>query len=196
MSAFFGAIGVVGILAGIVLMIMGWIKKKKYRGGLITLASLVLFVVSVVTTPPAEETSKPVKDTPKAVQTQNVSWEDKVKEVAASKGTESEKFEAISAFVKNYQPTQDEIKEFGDYIVKEYKDKKYIMDITNHEYMLGNIFKAAIVEKHSNDVNMKNFAYDFWQNSKYNYRKVDTMTSESTLSNEKQMDKALKQMGK
>ncbi len=43
---------------------------------------------------------------------------------------------------------------------------------------------------------MDSFAFDFLQNSKYSYRKVENMTSESILSNEEQMDKALVEMGK
>lgn len=38
---------------------------------------------------------------------------------------------------------------------------------------------------------MDSFAFDFLQNSKYNYRGVENITSESTLMNEEQMDKAL-----
>ena len=43
---------------------------------------------------------------------------------------------------------------------------------------------------------MDSFAFDFLQNSKYSYRKVENMTSESILSNEEQMDKSLVEMGK
>lgn len=71
------------------------------------------------------------------------------------------------------------------------------MDISNHRYMLENIFKSQVVENYYKDEKqnpMQSFAFDFWQNSKYNYRGVDTMTSESTLSNEKQMDKALSEI--
>lgn len=37
MSAFLGAIGFVGIIVGIVLMVIGRIKKRKYRGGIIAI---------------------------------------------------------------------------------------------------------------------------------------------------------------
>ncbi len=124
-----------------------------------------------------------------------VSWQDKVKEVAASKGTETEKFDEISLYANEYVPTEEEVKEFEQYIIKEYKDRKYIMDISNHEYMLGNIFKAQVVEQYYNDGEpMKDFAFDFFQNSKYNYRGVENMTSESTLSNEEQMNEALQEL--
>lgn len=124
-----------------------------------------------------------------------VSWQDKVKEVAASKGTETEKFDEISLYANEYVSTEEEVKEFEQYIIKEYKDRKYIMDISNHEYMLGNIFKAQVVEQYYNDGEpMKDFAFDFFQNSKYNYRGVESMTSESTLSNEEQMNEALQEL--
>ncbi|OEH53072.1 hypothetical protein AQ616_18725 [Oceanobacillus sp. E9] len=53
MSGFLGAIGIVGILSGLVLFVLGFIKKKKYRGGWIALASLVLTIIAVATTPEA-----------------------------------------------------------------------------------------------------------------------------------------------
>lgn len=63
MSAFLGAIGFIGLIVGIVLMIVGWIKKKKYKGGLIALVSLVLFIIAVVTTPNNEKASSNVDQT-------------------------------------------------------------------------------------------------------------------------------------
>ena len=47
MDALLGAIGFVGILVGIILIILGKIKKKKYKGGLITIVSVVLFIVAL-----------------------------------------------------------------------------------------------------------------------------------------------------
>lgn len=128
-----------------------------------------------------------------------ITWEEKVKDVAATDGTETEKFDAISMYAKDYKPTEDEIAEFEEDIIKEYKDGKYIMDISNHEYMLGNIFKADVIQKYYDDSEqnpMESFAFDFYQNSKYNYRGIDNRTSESTLSNERQMDKILAEIGK
>jgi hypothetical protein len=199
MSAFLGAIGFIGLIVGIVLMIVGWIKKKKYKGGLIALVSLILFIIAVATTPNNEKPITEKASGEPAVQNkkEDVTWEEKVKEVAAKDATETEKFDEISLYAKDYKPTKDEIKEFENYIIQEYKDKKYIMDISNHEYMLGNIFKSQVVEQYYDEGEpMKDFAFDFWQNSKYNYRGVENMTSEATLSNEEQMDKALAEMGR
>lgn len=203
MSAFLGAIGIIGFIAGIVLMVLGRFKKKKYRGGLITLIALVLIIVSMATMPDNEKETAHTK-THKTAKTasstkKNVTWQEKVKEVAASDGSKTEKFDQISMYARDYKPTKAEIKEFSDYIIQQYKDKKYIMDINNDEYMLEEIFKADVVQRYYDDVDknpMDSFAFDFWQNTKYNYRGVDTMTNDSTISNEKQMDKALDQMGK
>lgn len=128
---------------------------------------------------------------------ENITWTEKVKEVAELNETETEKFDKISAYASDYKPTREEISEFENYIIKEYKEGNYIMDISNHEYMLENIFKSLVVEQYYDEGEpMKDFAFDFYQNSKYNYRGVDTMTSESTLSNEEQMNKALEKIGR
>lgn len=51
MQAFFGAIALVSFITGIVLLILGKIKKKKYYGGWITIISFIVFIIAVVTTP-------------------------------------------------------------------------------------------------------------------------------------------------
>lgn len=61
MAAFLGAIGIVGILVGLVLMVLGRIKKKKFKGGLIALISLGVFIVAVITTQSSVEKSKSEK---------------------------------------------------------------------------------------------------------------------------------------
>ncbi|API93385.1 hypothetical protein KM914_14505 [Virgibacillus pantothenticus] len=50
-STLLGTIASLGITVGIVLLIMGAIKKKKYKGGMITLVSLVLFIIAAIITP-------------------------------------------------------------------------------------------------------------------------------------------------
>lgn len=128
---------------------------------------------------------------------ENENWEVKVEEIASSDETESNKFDSVEKYARDYNPTKEEISGFEDYIIKEYKDKKYIVDISNHEYMLKNIFKSVVIERYYDEKNsMKDFAFDFYQNSKYNYRGVDTIESEATIANENQMDRALKEMNK
>lgn len=126
-----------------------------------------------------------------------VDWERKVKEVASSSGTETEKFDLISLYANKYRSTKTQISAFEEDIINEYKNKKYLADITNHEYMLTNIFKSHTIDKYYNNrEDIESFAFDFLQNTKYNYRGVEDQNSPSTLANERQMNKALAKMGK
>ncbi|PAW43490.1 hypothetical protein CKQ70_16810 [Bacillus toyonensis] len=142
-----------------------------------------------------KDTAKPVQETA-PMPVQSIEWEEKIKEVSSGSGTTTEKFDEISKYAHDYKPSQAEVKQFGDDIIKEYKDKNYIKDVSNHEYMLSNIFKSQVVDKNASEKPLKNFAFDFWQNSKYNYRGVETTTSSATQANERQMDKALNKMNK
>ncbi|MBU7320832.1 hypothetical protein [Paenibacillus oleatilyticus] len=124
-------------------------------------------------------------------------WKSSIDEIAKSDKTPTEKFDEVTILARKYKPDDKELKEFEAYIINEYKNKKYLNDITNHSYMLSNIFRATVVERHYNDKEKKpidSFSFDFIQNSKYTYRGVDKVDSESVKSNEKQMDKALKQI--
>lgn len=58
MDAFLGAIGLVGVIVGILLIILGKIKRKKYKGGLITIVSLVLFITGLVITSNDDDSKK------------------------------------------------------------------------------------------------------------------------------------------
>ncbi|MGP4038315.1 hypothetical protein ACTWP4_00185 [Gracilibacillus sp. D59] len=126
---------------------------------------------------------------------ENLSWQEKVKEVANSDGTETEKHDEIMGYARDYEAQEEEVQEFTDYIIKEFREEKYLMDISNHEYMLENIFKSAVIDYYyEEDVPEKSFAFDFLQNSKYNYRGVETMVSDATIENEEQMQATLAEM--
>ncbi|TPV44908.1 hypothetical protein [Bacillus dicomae] len=125
-----------------------------------------------------------------------VDWGNKIKEVASSDKSTTEKFDEVSKYAHDYKPSSDEVKQFGNDIIKEYKDKNYIKDISNHEYMLTNIFKSQVVDGNASEKPLKDFAFDFWQNSKYNYRGVENASSSATQANERQMDKSLSKMNK
>ncbi|MFP7487272.1 DUF4064 domain-containing protein [Priestia filamentosa] len=121
-------------------------------------------------------------------------WKTQVKDIATSEKSKTEKFDAVSQLASSYSLSDDESKEFESYIINEFKNKTYLKDINNDQYMLSNIFKSAAVEKHyqsSGETAMGDFAFDFLQNTKYTYRGVDTVDSQPVLANEKQMNDAL-----
>ena len=106
-----------------------------------------------------------------------------------------EKYDAVVLYAREYQATEEEVKEFEKYIIAEYQSKNYLADITNAEYMLSNIFRANVIQRSYDDnAPVSKFAFDFEQNTKYTYRGADAVDSESVKSNESQMDKSLAKM--
>ncbi|MEB8690400.1 hypothetical protein P4H09_15935 [Bacillus cereus] len=159
------------------------------------LISFIVCMVCINLNPDRKDSNNPDKKTV-ATTTASNQWKSKIIEIASSNKTPNEKFDEISRYAHSYKPTKDEIKTFGDEIIKEYTNKTYIKDVSNHEYMLTNIFKSEVVERNASEKPLKDFAFDFWQNSKYNYRGVENATSSATQANERQMDKALGKMNK
>ncbi|MGX5623480.1 hypothetical protein [Bacillus cereus] len=159
------------------------------------LISFIVCMVCINLNPDRKDSSNQDKKTV-ATTTTSSQWKSKITEIASSNKTPNEKFDEISRYAHSYKPTKDEIKTFGDEIIKEYTNKTYIKDVSNHEYMLTNIFKSEVVERNASEKPLKDFAFDFWQNSKYNYRGVENATSSATQANERQMDKALGKMNK
>ncbi|PEZ94202.1 hypothetical protein CN374_00185 [Bacillus cereus] len=142
------------------------------------------------------ETKETAKSTVKEQPQKAATWEEKVKKVATSEGTPNEKYDSINAYSTEFKANDDVIKQFQNDIIKEYKDKKYLADLSNHEYTLGNIFKSKVVELHTQEQAMKDFAFYFGQSSNFNYRGIQDKTYTSTSSQEKKMDEALSTMGK
>ncbi|PGX30603.1 hypothetical protein COE22_01400 [Bacillus cereus] len=169
--------------------------KKAFKFGCFGFIALFVILVIALIIDISNDDSKE-KSKPKETATVTAKWEEKIKEVASSNKNPNEKFDEVSKYAHAYKPSKDEVKQFGDAIIKEYKDKNYINDISNHEYMLTNIFKSQVVDKNASEKPLKDFAFDFWQNSKYNYRGVENATSSATQANERQMDKALNKMNK
>jgi hypothetical protein len=146
------------------------------------LVAFVLFFVVVLNSP------EPSESLPG-------SWTGEVKRIAASEKTETQKFDEVMALAKKYQPPKEELAEFETYIVAEYKGGKYLADPKNHEYMLGNIFRAAVItEQYDDKEPIDEFAFDFWQNTKYVYRGVESPDDPPVKANERQMVKALQRM--
>ncbi len=133
------------------------------------------------------------KPVAKVEPTEDTTWQDKVKEVASLNSTPPKKFNTIEAYAKNYPATKAEIKEFEDDIVAEYKNKKYLADVQNDEYMLGNIFKAYVVNRYygAEETPINDFVFGFYQNSNYTFRGLESTNSNAIKYNERQMDKAL-----
>lgn len=161
----------------------------------------IIIVIIAITSSNDDNKTEDKSSTPKeeSKTEESISWEEKVKDIISAGGTKTEKSDSVSLYASDYKPTNAELSSFEDDIINEYKSKKYIKDSTNQEYMLSNIFKAAVIENYYADSEQKPidfFAFDFLQNSKYVYRGVETATSQSTILNEEQMEKALDQMEK
>ncbi|PES77659.1 hypothetical protein CN327_21660 [Bacillus cereus] len=169
--------------------------KKFFKFGCLGIIAIFAILVIVMIVDISNDGPKG-KDKPKETVTATAKWGEKIKEVASSNKKPNEKFDEVSKYAHDYKPSKDEVKQFGDDIIKEYKDKNYITDVSNHEYMLTNIFKSQVVDRNASEKPLKDFAFDFWQNSKYNYRGVENATSSATQANERQMDKALNKMNK
>ncbi|WP_371069150.1 hypothetical protein [Sediminibacillus sp. JSM 1682029] len=118
MGAFLGAIGLVGFVAGIVLIILGFIKKKKYRGGIVTILSLILFIVGIVITPSVdyevveEETGSANTNTLSIRVTTESTKEKELELVAEEVKKEYEKKDVDGMWL--YIHKKDNDKKFGD----------------------------------------------------------------------------------
>gem|GEM_PF-1834607 len=149
------------------------------------------YIVSQEESPKKEQhEEKPVA---KAESTEDATWQTKVKEVASLNSTSSKKFDTIEAYAKKYPPTKTEIKEFEDYMLGEYKNKKYLADVQNNEYMLENIFKAYVVNRYYGEEEspINDFVFGFYQNANYTFKGLESINSHAIKYNERQMDKAL-----
>ncbi len=131
-----------------------------------------------------------------ATDKQKDDWDSKIEKIAQSKDSPTGKYDQVMILAKDYTPIKKEVEKFAVYIITEYQSKQYSADITNDEYMLKNIFRANVINNYIGKVNtpLNDFAFDFYQNTKYLYRGVDTVDSAAVRANERQMDKALAKM--
>ena len=171
---------------------------NRLRNVALCFVSFIAFFVVVINSPnesqPVAQETKPHQEDQNKV----VNWQDEIKRVSGSNKSETEKYDAVMKLAKEYQPSKEELTEFESFIVGEFKSGKYLSDPKNHEYMLGNIFKAAVINEQYDDKDQEpinEFAFDFLQNTKYVYRGVDDLDSQAVKANERQMEKALKKMG-
>lgn len=136
-------------------------------------------------------------DEEKEVFDQDGSVENEIIEIAATDQSETEKHDAVMALVSEYEFTEEEIATYEEQIISDFKDGTYLSDIENHEYMLKNIFNARAIDIFYEDELMEpidSFAFDFLQNTKYTYRKVDAVDSEAVRTNEEQMKASLSEI--
>lgn len=146
----------------------------------------------------AEEPAKeePVSD-PAADPTATGDWEAEIEKIASNSDAAPDKASAVEALAMDYKPSDDELKEFESYIVSEFKSGTYLTGLSDNTYALTNIFQALTVQqqyKNLNESAIGDFAFDFYQNSKYVYRGVDAPDSDAVKSNEEQMEKSLAKM--
>lgn len=181
-------------LASIILIIVGIVLliKKNKRNGLISIVlGFVAFIGFVAVLPPVEETP-PAAPVTQPEQKEQISWQDAIKNFIADNSTTSERFDELTTYVQDYTNTS-EVDLFANEIISAYEKGEYLSDVTNDDYMMTMIFKSAIVEKFTEDANIKSFAWDFYQNMKYTYRGEAT-DSDDVKANEEQMNKALDKM--
>ena len=114
--AVLGAFGAVGVIFGVFLIIYGKIKKKKYRGGLITIISFVLFVVAIALSSSNEEanTNADETDTYK-VSTGEITNEKLLISLAVRAETLIEKYDKIdNVTVKTENITAEKLNDMKD----------------------------------------------------------------------------------
>lgn len=137
-----------------------------------------------------EETEPIVEDNVEESEQNVMSWDEQIKHLATNEDMAADKYSALERYMMEYESTSEEVAQFKSDILSEYKAGTYLNEITNHEFMLANIFKSYVVEQNS-DGALKDFAFDYFQNMKYTYRGVDAVDSEAVKSNESQMDESL-----
>lgn len=197
MGIFLAILGFLGLSIGAILLIVSLFRKKpKRNSGIIIAASLVLFIVGAINSGTKNTKSEDPKPAAQTEKKKEVLWKDEINKIAKSNGNPTEKYDAVMIYAKDYQTSDEEVQAFTKEIIKEYKTKKYDADITNDKYMLTNIFKANVINRYIGKVNtpQNDFAFDFYQNTKYLYRGVDKLGSAPVRANERQMDKALKSL--
>ena len=144
-----------------------------------------------------EEKKKVAEEVEKESKEEKVDWQSEVTTIADTDQSETEKHDAVMAIASDYEASEEEIKIFEEQIVKDFNDGTYLADIENHEYMLTNIFKARMINRFYLDKEpnaIDSFAFDFLQNTKYTYRKVDAVDSETVHINEEQMKDSLSEL--
>lgn len=122
-------------------------------------------------------------------------WTEKVNEIAESEQDESGKFDDVMEYVKEYEPTEEELDIIWNYIVEDYTQDTYLHDVTDHKSMLTKIFVSGVYNDYyyGNDDYWYEygFVFDYHQNTKYTYRGIDEVEGGDVAINEESMDETL-----
>lgn len=125
----------------------------------------------------------------------SATWETDIENIISENDTAMDRFYALDQSLVGYELEDGiDIAAFANDIINAYENGEYLSDLTNDDYMLTMIFKSFVVEKFTDDANIKDFAFDFYQNMKYTYRGVDAVDSDAVKANEEQMNKALEKI--
>lgn len=147
--------------------------------------------------PSAVPTSEPTAEPSATDPATSESWDSSLKRIAQSDSTPTKKADATEALARAYKPSDLELLDFNSSLVEEYTSQNYLANIEDAEYMLTNIFKSVVVQNnHKDGEPIKDFAFDFYQNTKNTFLGTETIDSDSIKTNEAQMNKALKKITK
>ncbi|BAK15873.1 hypothetical protein SSIL_1450 [Solibacillus silvestris StLB046] len=142
--------------------------------------------------PKFEETADTTINDSESVE-EKKAWNESLEEIINSSESPSEKFYSLETVMMDAEISEDDVNTFKQDILSAYKDKTYLSNPTDDEFMLNLIFKSYIVEQNV-EGDWKDFAFDFHQNVKYVYRGAETPESDSVKSNEEQMDKVINKL--
>lgn len=161
--------------------------KKLLKYAMIFIGALLLIGVvgAALGLGESEETEQPPKTEATAA-----NWLDEIDAIANSSDNNSDKFYALEQVMLAYEVKENEVTQFENDIITDYKNGTYLNDLDNHERMLSNIFKSYVVERNTKGL-LKDFAFDYHQNLKYVYRGIEDLNSEAVKANELQMNKVI-----
>ncbi|WP_017754064.1 thermonuclease family protein [Calidifontibacillus oryziterrae] len=126
MDALIGAIGLIGIVVGMILIVVNKLTKKKNQGGLVALLSLVLFIIAVMMPTSTDETTD-------------------------NKGTDSSPGVEQNAEVEQEQP-EEEIQQETHEEIEEVEEGEEIEEIDEVEKPLEVEKKEEIEKREKNEV--------------------------------------------
>ena len=117
-------------------------------------------------------------------------WRGEIGALAASDGTATEKQDAVDSLSREYLMDENAASEQLDYLIGEFESGVYLTGLGDENYALQNIFIARVLELNQPSP-IRDFAFDFYQNTKYVYRGVDAPDSDAVKANEDQMLRAI-----